>query len=298
MIKNQGGGDPSPKTPSPPPQTKVTIVGKNEIYNRENLVRPFLVHQVLGPKPPPPLPPLLKRSPAPPPLQLNPPPCPAGSSCVLLHSAAESAGVARYRIRRPIVYWATALAADCHTMPSAGSGASLLSAHDAPSLPPQVHGKCMANTPPGLGRPLPDQTPKQETVMPTLEGATPAEMNYISSVQVLCLGGRGREGRQRGLALICAAPGIRRACTGRAEPSPPLCSSGPCFKGHSSRGAGPLPPGPPPNCPSALNRLKAWVLGTCFSGWKKFFSAPLAHINERLVIVPCVLYAQLFGRLL
>ena len=56
IIKNQGGG-PSPKTPSPPPQTKVTIVGKNEIYNRENLVRPFLVHQVLGPKPPPPLPP-------------------------------------------------------------------------------------------------------------------------------------------------------------------------------------------------------------------------------------------------
>ena len=41
MIKNQGGGDPSPKTPSPPPQTKVTTVGKNEIYNRENLVRPF-----------------------------------------------------------------------------------------------------------------------------------------------------------------------------------------------------------------------------------------------------------------
>ena len=56
IIKNQGGGNPSPKTPSPPPQTKVTIVGKNEIYNRENLVRPFLVHQVLGPKPPPPLP--------------------------------------------------------------------------------------------------------------------------------------------------------------------------------------------------------------------------------------------------
>ena len=65
MIKNEGGGA-SPKTPSPPPQTKVTIAGKNEIYNRENLVRPFLVHQVLGPKPPPP-PPLLKRSPAPPP---------------------------------------------------------------------------------------------------------------------------------------------------------------------------------------------------------------------------------------
>ena len=63
IIKNQGGGDPSPKTPSPPPQTKVTIVGKNEIYNRENLVRPFLVHQVLGPKPPPPLPPPAQKKP-------------------------------------------------------------------------------------------------------------------------------------------------------------------------------------------------------------------------------------------
>ena len=36
----------------PPPsgetlQTKVTIVGKNEIYNRENLVGPFLVHNLL-----------------------------------------------------------------------------------------------------------------------------------------------------------------------------------------------------------------------------------------------------------
>ena len=72
IIKNQGGGGgtPPPKPP-PPPQTKVTIAGKNEIYNRENLVRPFLVHQVLGPKPPPP--PLLKRSPAP-----NPPSPPPG----------------------------------------------------------------------------------------------------------------------------------------------------------------------------------------------------------------------------
>ena len=35
IIKNQrGGGDPSPKTPSPPPQTKVTIVGKNEITSK------------------------------------------------------------------------------------------------------------------------------------------------------------------------------------------------------------------------------------------------------------------------
>ena len=62
IIKNQGGGA-SPQTPSPPPQTKVTIVGKNEIYNRENLVRPFLVHQVLGPKPPPPLPPPAQKKP-------------------------------------------------------------------------------------------------------------------------------------------------------------------------------------------------------------------------------------------
>ena len=38
-----GGGVP------PPPQTKVTIVGKNEIYIRENLMGPFLV-----PDPPPP----------------------------------------------------------------------------------------------------------------------------------------------------------------------------------------------------------------------------------------------------
>ena len=62
IIKNQGGGA-SPQTPSAPPQTKVTIVGKNEIYNRENLVRPFLVHQVLGPKPPPPLPPPAQKKP-------------------------------------------------------------------------------------------------------------------------------------------------------------------------------------------------------------------------------------------
>ena len=66
IIKSQGGGTPPPKTPSPPSPDQSDHSGKNEIYNRENLVRPFLVHQVLGPKPPPPLPPpLLKRSPAP-----------------------------------------------------------------------------------------------------------------------------------------------------------------------------------------------------------------------------------------
>ena len=36
----------------PPPKTKVTFVGKNEIYNQENLIGPFLVHKLLGPRPP------------------------------------------------------------------------------------------------------------------------------------------------------------------------------------------------------------------------------------------------------
>ena len=47
---------PSPLGPPPPPpppsQTKVTILGKNEIHKRENLVRPFLVLKILGPRPP------------------------------------------------------------------------------------------------------------------------------------------------------------------------------------------------------------------------------------------------------
>ena len=38
----------------PPLQTEVTIVGNNEIYRWENLVGPFLVHKLLGPRPPPP----------------------------------------------------------------------------------------------------------------------------------------------------------------------------------------------------------------------------------------------------
>ena len=82
IIKNPRAGDPSPKTPSPPPQTKVTIVGKNEIYNRENLVRPFLVHQVLGPKSPPPP---AQKKPCPP-----PPPPPHGlTGHELYHTRAE-----------------------------------------------------------------------------------------------------------------------------------------------------------------------------------------------------------------
>ena len=35
--------------------TKVTAVGNNEIYNREYLVGPFVVHTLLAPPPPPPL---------------------------------------------------------------------------------------------------------------------------------------------------------------------------------------------------------------------------------------------------
>ena len=36
-----------------PPQTKGTIVGKKiKIYNWENLIRPFLIHKILGPEPP------------------------------------------------------------------------------------------------------------------------------------------------------------------------------------------------------------------------------------------------------
>ena len=42
-----------------PLQTKVTVVGRNEIYDRENLSGPLWVHKLLGPRPslPPPLPP-------------------------------------------------------------------------------------------------------------------------------------------------------------------------------------------------------------------------------------------------
>ena len=49
---------------TPPRKTKGTIVGNNEICRWENLVGPFLVHNILGPRPPPP--------PSPPPLQHSP----------------------------------------------------------------------------------------------------------------------------------------------------------------------------------------------------------------------------------
>ena len=73
ISKTQEGGTPCPRPP--PPQTKVTIVRKNDIYKRENLVGPFLGHKLWGTKPSPPLPPFppLKRRPAPPPLREQPP---------------------------------------------------------------------------------------------------------------------------------------------------------------------------------------------------------------------------------
>ena len=51
--------------------TKVITVGKNELYNRDNLVGPFLVHKLLGPRPPPS--PILILPYAPPPLLIRGP---------------------------------------------------------------------------------------------------------------------------------------------------------------------------------------------------------------------------------
>ena len=42
------------RVPLPSLQTKVITVGKNEIYKRENLVGPFLVLKLLGPRLPSP----------------------------------------------------------------------------------------------------------------------------------------------------------------------------------------------------------------------------------------------------
>ena len=42
-----------PPPPLPPPQTNGHS-GKNEMYKRENLIGPFLVRKLLGPRPPPP----------------------------------------------------------------------------------------------------------------------------------------------------------------------------------------------------------------------------------------------------
>ena len=40
---------------TPPPHSKGTIVGRNGTSRSENFVGPFLVHKLLGPRPPPPL---------------------------------------------------------------------------------------------------------------------------------------------------------------------------------------------------------------------------------------------------
>ena len=47
--RRRGGTPPGP----PLPQTKVTIVGRNEIYSWDNLIGSFLVHKLLRPRPPP-----------------------------------------------------------------------------------------------------------------------------------------------------------------------------------------------------------------------------------------------------
>ena len=72
-----GGGEGVP----PPPQTKVTV-GNNGVYHWENLIWSFLVHKLLGPRPPP-LPPLSSHTslPPPPPLPPSPPPPLPPSPC-------------------------------------------------------------------------------------------------------------------------------------------------------------------------------------------------------------------------
>ena len=49
-----GGGGANPLWTPPPLQTKVTSVGKAEIYRWEKLMGPVLVHKLLGPRPAPP----------------------------------------------------------------------------------------------------------------------------------------------------------------------------------------------------------------------------------------------------
>ena len=73
IIKNQGGGGGFPKTPSPPPQTKVTIAGKNGKLQPGKSGQAIFGTPSFGSKTPSPLPPPppLKRSPAPSPLPLR-----------------------------------------------------------------------------------------------------------------------------------------------------------------------------------------------------------------------------------
>ena len=55
IIENQREGDSPPPNPLPPPlpDQREPDQRKNEIYKRENLVGPFLVPQLLGPRPSP-----------------------------------------------------------------------------------------------------------------------------------------------------------------------------------------------------------------------------------------------------
>ena len=55
LHRRRRGGTPPPFPGTPPSLNKVTIVGTNEIYRWENLVRPVLGCKILGPRPPPPL---------------------------------------------------------------------------------------------------------------------------------------------------------------------------------------------------------------------------------------------------
>ena len=68
-------GYPPPPGP-PPPKTKVTITGKHKIYHSENLIGPFLVHQLLDASPHP-APLLSPNTPPPLPPPTSPPPPPA-----------------------------------------------------------------------------------------------------------------------------------------------------------------------------------------------------------------------------
>ena len=51
--RRRGVNPPPPCTPPPPPETKVTIVGSNEIYGWEYLIGPFFGFWYTNPPPPP-----------------------------------------------------------------------------------------------------------------------------------------------------------------------------------------------------------------------------------------------------
>ena len=126
-----GGGELPPLDPHL--RFKVTIAGKNEIYNRDHLARPFLVHKLLGPPPPPrPTTKALCQPPPPAPFQYfprvyppvqrllpNPPPMLLASGCCresraawAISTRAVSLIASRTKLRRSTY-------ASCSTAPSA-----------------------------------------------------------------------------------------------------------------------------------------------------------------------------------